>query len=165
MWLQRLGLLKKSSSTEIWVYIKQEPLDIVLKRPVKTTSDGLKALVEIEAETELKAGWTVDVTGCIRTNTRGLYVEVIRGATKAIKFDLQNQNFSPNMLTQDEAQRIINMKIFKAHYGSMLKDLLSALKPYLIILAIVCVAAVAISGYNAYILSKIPAIIYPVPSA
>ena len=159
-----MGLLKKNNSTEIWVYIKQEPIDIVLKREVKTSSDGLKALVEIEPETELKAGWSVDVTGCIRTNTRGLYVEVIRGATKAIKFDLQNSNFSPNMLTLDEAQRVINMKIFKAHYGSMLKDLLSALKPYLIVMAIVVAASVAISAYNAYELSKIPAIMYPVPT-
>jgi hypothetical protein len=159
-----LGLLKKKTNPEIWVYVKQEPIDIVIKCEVKTSSDGLKALVEIEPETELKAGWSVDVTGCIRTNTRGLYCEVIRGATKAIKFDLQNQNFSPNMLTLDEAQRVINMKIFKAHYGSMLKDLLSALKPYLIVMAIVVTASVAISAYNAYELSKIPAIMYPVPT-
>lgn len=156
--------LRKKSSPAIWVYVKQEPIDIVLQREVKTSSDGLKALVEIEAETELKAGWSVDVTGCIRTNTRGLYCEVIRGATKAIKFDLQNQNFTPNMLSLDEAQRVINMKIFKAHYGSILKDLLSALKPYLIVLAVVVVVSVAISAYNAYELSKIPAIMFPVPT-
>jgi len=159
--------LKKdlNPNPEIWVYVKQEPIDAVYRRRVIPSSDGLKAFVEIEPETENRAGWKLDVTGCLRMSFKGLYCEAIRGAKTAIKFDLKNQSFNPNMLTADEAQRLIQMKIFKAHYGSMLKDLLAAIKPYLIILAVVVVIAVAISGYNAYILSKIPAIMYPMPSA
>jgi len=150
---------------EIWVYVKQEPIDAVYRRRVIPSSDGLKAYVEVEPETENRAGWKLDVTGCLRMSHKGLYCEAIRGATRAIFYDLKNKNFTPNALTADEAQRVINMKIFKAHYGNMLKDLLAAIKPYLIILAIVVVLAVALSGYNAYQLSKIPAIMYPVPAA
>jgi len=153
---------KENPNPEILIYVKQEPIDAVYRRRVIPSSDGLKALVVIEPETDDKNGWKVDVTGCLRMSDKGLYCEAIRGATKAIKFDLTNASFKPNMLTMDEAKKLIDLKIFKAHYGSLLKDLLSALKPYLIVLAIAVVAAVAISGYNAYILSKIPAIMYPV---
>lgn len=149
----------------ILVYVKQEPVDAVYKRRVIPSSDGLKATVEMELPTETRAGWNLDVTGCLRVSEKGLYCEAIRGATRAIYFDLVNKNFKANSLTADESQRLVQMKIFKAHYGSMLKDLLNAIKPYLIILAVVVVISVALSGYNAYQLSKIPAIMYPVPSA
>lgn len=161
-----LSLKKESNpNPEIWVYIKQEPIDAVFRRRVIPSSDGLKSIVEMEPETETRAGWKIDVTGCLRMSHKGLYCEVIRGAQKAIKFDLENKSFRPNALTSDEAQRLINMKIFKVHYGSMLKDLLNAIKPYLIILAVVVVISVALSGYAVYQISKIPAIMYPVPSA
>lgn len=156
---------QKDSRPMISVFVKQEPIDAVYKRPVIVSSDGLKAYVEIESESEGRSGWKLDVTGCVRSSQNGLYVEAIRGATKAIFFDLENKNFTPHHLTADEAQKIINMKIFKAHYGNILKDLLSALKPYLILLAVVVIIAVGISAYNAYELSKIPAIMYPVPAA
>lgn len=159
------GKKAKNPNPAILVYIKQEPIDTVVKKHITPSSDGLKNYVVMEPELENKGGWKVDVTGCIRPSSVGLYCEVIRGAGHAIKFDLENKNFTPNHLTADEAHAIIKMKIFKAHYGSMLKDLLNAIKPFLIILAIVVVASVAISGYNAYILSKIPAIMYPIPAA
>lgn len=151
----------KNTDPEILVYIKQEPLDKVVKRHIETSSDGLKNWVTIEPETEKKAGWKVDVTGCIRPSENGLYCEVIRGSLKAIKIDTTNNTFTLSKLTNDEAQEVIKMKIFKAHYGSILKDLLAAIKPILIILAVAVAISCAISGYDAYMISKIPAIAMP----
>jgi hypothetical protein len=148
---------EKNSNPEILIYIKQEPIDTVLKRRVIPSSDGLKAEVIIEPETPTRAGWKLDVTDCIRPSKNGLYVEAIRGATKAIKFNLQNPDLTKiSKLTSDEQQAFINMKIFKAHYGQLLKDLLSALKPMLIILAVTIIISIVIGGYNAYQISKIP---------
>lgn len=153
----------KKSNNQILVYIKQEPQDICVKRSVLPSSDGLKAWVIIEPATELKAGWKLDVTDCIRPSDKGLYVEAIRGAQKAIKIDLANKEYTLSKLTNDEAQQLINLKIFKAHYGNILKDLLNAIKPYLIGLAIVVIVSVVFSGYGVYLTSKIPAIYVPVP--
>lgn len=150
----------KNSDPEILVYIKQDPIDQVVKRRVEVSSDGLKAWVTVERETERKAGWKLDVTGCIRPSSNGLYVEAIRGATKAIKIDVENKEYTLSKMTNDEMQEWINQKIFKAHYGKLLGDLLSALKPYLIVLVLVVVIAIAISGYNAWQISKIPLIAF-----
>jgi len=140
----------------IRVFIKQEPRDIVVKRIVEKSSDGLKNLIIIEKETETKAGWRVDVTGCVRSDENGLYVEVIRGAQKAIKIDIENKEYHFSKLTSDEMHQLINLKIFKAHYGKLLGDLLAAIKPYLFVAIIVGIIALAVSGYNAYAINQIP---------
>ena len=147
----------------ILVYILQEPIDTVIERTVITSSDGLKAEVIVEKETDTDPGWKFDVTGCLRLGKHGLYCQVIRGAQKAIKYDLENNTLTLSKLTNNELQKIINMKIFKAHYGQLLKDLLSALKPILIGLAIACIASAVCSGVGIYMLSKIPAIAIPIP--
>jgi len=146
----------------IRIFIKQEPYDIVIKRTVEKSSDGLKNLVIIEKQTDNKAGWTVDVTGCVRSDENGRYVEVIRGALKAIKIDTENKEYNFSKLTSDEMHQIINLKIFKAHYGKLLGDLLSAIKPYLFVAIILTVIAVVITGYNAYQINQVPQQIYNV---
>jgi hypothetical protein len=153
---------KKNVNPKILVYIKQEPIDTVVERRVEPSSDGLKSWVVIEPQTEEKAGWKIDVTGCIRPSKRGLYVEAIRGQTRAIKIDVANNLFKDEPLTIDQYQEFINQKVFKAHYGKLLGDLLSAIKPYLIIVAILVLIAVALTGYNTYSISKIPAYVVTV---
>lgn len=148
----------KPTNKNILVYIKQDPVDEVVKRPIIQSSDGTSTYVVIEPETEKKAGWKVDITGCVRVSKNGLYVEAIRGATKAIKIDVENKSYTLSKLTNDEQQAFINLKIFKAHYGKLLGDLLSALKPYLIVLAVLVVIAIAVSGYNTYTISKLPTV-------
>jgi len=140
----------------IRVFIKQEPYDIVIKRIVEKSSDGLKNLVTIEKETDNKSGWTVDVTGCVRSDLNGRYVEVIRGAQKAIKINTENLEYNFSKLTSDEMHQLINLKIFKAHYGKLLGDLLSAIKPYLLIAVVVGIIAIVVSGYNAYQINQLP---------
>jgi hypothetical protein len=135
---------------QITVYIKQEPIDTTVKRHVDVSSDGTKALVVIEKPTAKKAGWSVDVTGCIRTSTKGMYVEVIRGQTKAIKIDVTNPDYTYSKMTNDEMQQFIDLKIFKAHYGKLMGDLIAALKPWLIIVIVVAVIGCALAGYDAY---------------
>lgn len=153
----------KNSNPEILVRIKQDPLDETVKRRVQKSSDGLKTYVVMEKPTKEKpAGWNLDVTGCIRPSKQGLTVDCFRGQTRAIKYDVAGNKeellkFTNNM-SKDEIQAFANEKIFKAHYGKMLADLLAAIKPILIILAIVTVIGIAVSGYNAYMISKIPAI-------
>lgn len=149
---------KKNTNTEILVFVKQEPLDLVFKKKITPSSDGRKAWVEMEPQTKEKAGWRFDVTGCIRPSRQGLYCEVFRGATKAIKIDPSNENFAASKLTNDEAQGLLNMRIFKAHYGQMLKDLLDAIKPILIVLAVVVAVSVALGAVNLYLITKIPAV-------
>lgn len=153
---------QEDKNPDVLVFVKQEPVDVFYKRKIEVSSDGTKNWIVIDPQTEKKAGWKLDVTGCLRPSTNGLYCEAIRGASKAIKFDLENKEYTLSKLTNDEAQQIINLKIFKAHYGQLLKDLLQAIKPILIIFAIVVVISVCISGYNAYVLSKIPYIAVPI---
>jgi hypothetical protein len=154
---------RKKKGAQILLRIIEEPYDTSKRLSIIKSSDGLKNEVIVEPTTENKAGWRVDVTGCIRPNSNGeLTATAFRGSPKAIKFDTTNSQATLSRLTSDEQQAFINLKIFKAHYGNILKDLLAAIKPYLIVLAIVVCVAVAISGYNAYILSKIPAIMMPV---
>lgn len=141
----------RKKDKEVLVYIKQEPRDIVVKRPVEVSSDGTKAYITILTDTENRAGWKFDATGCLRVNAKGrLYCEVIRGAQKAIKFDLENKEYNLSKLTNDEMQQFINMKIFKSHYGKLLADLLNALKPYLIVVAGLVAVTIALSAFNAY---------------
>lgn len=149
-------LNKKNSSPEIEVHVKAEPLDYIVKRRVTPGTDGRKSEVVMEPETKESPGWKFDVTGAIRPTRKGLYCEVFQGAKQAIKIDPVNNNFKPNQLTADEAQGLLNMRIFKAHYGQLLKDLLDAIKPILIILAVLVVIAIALSAYNAYAASKVP---------
>jgi len=152
----------KNTNPKIIVFIKQEPIDIAVKCPIELSSDGTKAWVTIEEETEKKAGWKLDVTGCIRPSKAGLYVEAIRGATKAIKIDVENKEYTFSKLTNDQMQDFVNQKIFKAHYGKLLGDLIAAIKPYLIVLAVVVIISIAVGGYNAWTLSKIPSIGIPI---
>jgi hypothetical protein len=147
---------KNNKNPSILVYVKQEPLDTVYRRTIAQSSDGTKNFVIIDPETPNKAGWKIDVTGCIRNSTNGLYCEAIRGAPKAIKIDLENKEYTLSKLTNDQMQEFINFKIFKAHYGQLLKDLLGALKPYIIILAVAVIIGVALSAYNVYTISKLP---------
>jgi hypothetical protein len=158
---------KKNKNPKILVYVKQEPVDAIYKRYIEHSSDGTKNFVTIEPETEKKAGWKIDVTGCIRNSTNGLYCEAIRGAQKAIKIDLEHKEYNFSHLTNDQMQEWINLKIFKAHYGQLLKDLLGALKPYLLILAVAVIIGIALSGYNVYTISKLPEnihLVYPTPT-
>lgn len=158
---------KKNPHPEILVYVKTEPIDQVFKKRVTPSSDGLKNMVIMTLPTKDKAGWEFDVTGAIRTGPQGLYCEVFQGAQKAIYIDTKNHNFQENKLTNDEAQGLLNLKIFKAHYGNMLKDLLDAIKPILIIMAILIVISIAVGAYAAYEVSKIPQIaitVTPAPS-
>lgn len=161
-----LNLFGKKKKPQILFRIIEEPYDTAKKLPIVKSSDGLKNEVIIEPEANGKAGWKCDVTGCLRPNSLGeLTATAFRGSPKAIKFDTVNKEATFSKLTSDDQKRFIEMKIFKEHYGNILKDLLAAIKPYLIILAIVVCVAVAISAYDAYALSKIPAIMYPVPQA
>lgn len=148
----------KNANPEILVFIKQEPVDILVKRRIEVSSDGTKNYIIIEKETDKKAGWKIDVTGCIRPSRQGLYCEVVRGSQKAIKIDMENKNYNLSKMTNDEMQEFVNQKIFKAHYGKLIGDIVSALKPYLLVLAIAVIIGCALSGYNTYTLSKIPAI-------
>jgi len=154
----------RKNESEILVFIKQDPIDIVVKRPIELSSDGTKAWVTIERETEKKAGWKLDVTGCVRPSRAGLYVEAMRGATKAIKIDVENREYTLSKMTNDQMQEWINQKIFRAHYGKLLGDLIAAIKPYLIVLAVVVIISIAVGGYNAWALSKIPSIGIPIQS-
>lgn len=150
------SLLIRDKRKNILVFVKQEPFDVTLKRKIDLSSDGTKAWVVVEPETEKKAGWKFDATGCIRLNGQGKpYVEAIRGATKAIKIDLENKEYTLSKLTNDEAQAFINMKIFKSHYGKLLGDLVAALKPWLLVTIIVVIVAVALSAYNAYQIGEV----------
>jgi hypothetical protein len=157
--VQRIKLFNKGSKNKnppILVYVKQEPIDTVYTRTIEQSSDGTRNFVVIDPETPTKAGWRIDVTGCIRNSTEGLYCEAIRGATKAIQIDIEHREYNLSKLTNDQMQEFINFKIFKAHYGQLLKDLLGALKPYLLIMAVAVIISCILGGYNAYTISKLP---------
>ncbi len=157
----------KNANPQILVRIRQDPVDTVVKRRIKKSSDGLKTYVEMEKQTKDKAGWTLDVTGCIRPTQKGLAVDCFYGANHAIRYDVRGNKDEvlkvSNDMSKDEIQHFANMQIFKAHYSKVLSDLISALKPYLIVLTITVVISIAIGGYNAYAISKIPSIGVPLP--
>lgn len=147
---------KKSSNPQIRVEVKDNPIDYTVMRTVEKSSDGKAAYVIIEPETETKAGWKVDITDRVRNSALGPYAVAIRGSNRAVDIKVENPLFKVEPMTNDEYNNFIKMKIFKAHYGQLLGDLLKALKPYMIVLVVVVILAVALSGYNAYTISKLP---------
>ena len=152
---------------QITVHIIQEPIDKDVKRVIDVSSDGTKAAVVIEKQTKDKVGWTIDVTGCVRMSKKGMYCEVIRGQNHALKYvlDEKSAGFKTYPMTNDEMQQFIDLKIFKAHYGKLLGDLISALKPWLIIVIVAAVIGCIISGYNSYAISKLPTSLAPIVTA
>jgi hypothetical protein len=158
---------KKSKNQKLLIHVKDNPTDYTVTRPIEKSSDGKSAYVIIEPETENKSGWKVDITDRVRLLNGVPYVEVVRGSTRAVEIKIENSMIKNEPMTSDEYQQLINLKIFKAHYGKLLGDLLSALKPYLIVLVVVVIIAVALSGYNAYAISKLPEnihLVYPTPT-
>lgn len=149
---------KKNS--QILVYIKQEPIDTIVKKTLKHSTDGTRTFVTMtppkEGEKSAEGGWELDVTGCIRNSIKGPYVEAVYGAPKAIKIDIANKEYTISKWSNDDAKKFFAMNIFKAHFGKVLGDLLAAIKPYLLVAIVIGVVAIAISGYNAYTISKIP---------
>lgn len=155
--------LRKTKNPKIRVEVKDNPRDYVKYLPIEKSSDGKTAYAIIEPFTENKAGWKIDITDRVRINESGEpYVVAVRGSNRAVLIQVENSLFKNEPMTSDEYQQVINLKIFKAHYGKLLGDLLTAIKPWLLVAIIVGVIAIAVSGYNAYTLSKIPEQIYNV---
>lgn len=148
-------LFGKKNLNQIWVIVKGDPIDKTVKRYVETSSDGLKSYVVLEKPTQLKVGWKVDVTGCVRMSTSGQYVEVVRGSNRGIKYDLSNSTYNLSKLTNDEQKQFINLQIFKSHYARIIGDLLNALKPWLIGCLIVGAVAAGLAGYSVYQVSEL----------
>lgn len=147
---------KNPKKVFINVHVKDNPRDYVKKCLVERSSDGKNAYAIIEPATENKAGWKVDITDRVRMCETGSYVEAIRGSNRAVEIRVENQLYKNEPMSNDEYQQLINLKIFKAHYGKLLGDLIAAIKPWLLIVIVVGVIAIAVSGYNAYTLSKMP---------
>ena len=153
----------KSKTPTVTVQVKQDPIDYTVKRKVQFSSDGKKTFVTMEKPTKQNpAGWELNIGGKIRQNEKGFYVEAIRGQKEALQLDIPQSKFIGHEWTTDEITNFANMNIFKARYGKLLGDLIAAIKPYLIVLAVVTIIAIAVSGYNAYVLSKIPQQVYEI---
>lgn len=151
------GRKPKNKPVQISIHVKEEPIDQIYIRTLQISSDGTKYTVEMEKPiVNGKVGWTLDVTGCIRNSTTGYYAECFRGAPKAIYIDTSNKEYTFSKLTNDQMAEVIRLKIFKVHYGDIIKDILAAIKPWLMVMIIVGVIALAIGGYNAYVISKLP---------
>jgi hypothetical protein len=142
------------------VYIKQDPKDTIVKRKLQYSSDGQKAFVIIDPPMKSRAGWTLDVTGCVRNSVRGFYVEAIRGQQRALRLNIPENRFEDHAWTTDEIKQFAEMNVFKARYGKLLGDLINAIKPYLLILAVLVAISLAIGGYNAYTASQLPQKVY-----
>lgn len=131
------------------VHVKSDLKDyVVTNKPL--ILDGTRFFVRMRESTEKTAEWKVEATGCIRTNRFGPYIEVFEGEPKAIKFDMATRNVTFPTLTENEKQEILNLKIFKAHYGKLLGDLLQAIKPYIFVMIGIGIGAIVCAGLSAY---------------
>ena len=142
---------------KIKVKVIRDPQNLVVVRPVEVSSDGRKAVVIMEKPTDKRAGWQLDVTDCVRIDSDGKpYVETFQGSSKAIRYTTANNLVNITYLTNDEILQFAKMSIFKNHYGNLIEDIIKPLKLFFIVTMILVVVSIAISGYNAYAMSKLP---------
>lgn len=140
---------------KILVRIKDTPRDEeVLIKPTYT-SDGLKTFV-IEEPSEGRAGWTFTAKpDAIGTDSHGRpYVEVFRGSTEAITFDMGIKSSEQPHWNKDQSKKFITFEALKRRYQK-LEESTNALKKYLILAIILVVICLAISIYLAWAVNNI----------
>jgi hypothetical protein len=148
-------MFRKKAPT-ITVNVKQEPYDYSVKRKVFFSSDGQRTYVVMEKPTKTTVGWELDIQGKLRNSTKGFYVDAVRGQKTAMLIDVKNNEVIGSKWNIDQIKEFADMNIFKARYGKMLADLIAAIKPWLIVVIVISIIALAISGYSLYMLTKIP---------
>ena len=141
---------------EIKVIVKASPQDYTTR--CRPTIKGQSTYITLERETDLTPGWEVDITDCVRFMDGIPYVEVLQGASRAVKVDVARLEYNPNQLTDSERDKLIKLKIIRMHYGNILKELFGQIKPWLAVAigvaAIACVLA-GVSAYFSYNLNQI----------
>jgi hypothetical protein len=140
-----------NKKNEILVYVKGDPYDYIVRKELDISSDGSKVQVTMTRATPDREAWIVECKGCVRYNKfKKAYIEVIQGHSHALKLDMEQKDWTITTLTPDEQKKIINLKIFRAHYANFLADLVSAIKPYLFGLLGLTIVAIVIGGVSAY---------------
>lgn len=140
------------------IYVKSEPFDYLVKyKPIIKEGDG-RSFVIVRKESKNAVAWKLEITNALRVNQFGKnYVEAFEDSPTAILFEKTNPLVSRSPLTEMEKQTINKMNIFKAHYGKLLGDLLSAIKPFLfgmILIGIFAIVAAGVSAYYSYQVSN-----------
>jgi len=141
---------------KIRVVIRQAPKDEERFIEPATTSDGIQQFIMEKAGKD-KAGWVFTAPdGSIRIDSKGRpYAEVYRGATQAIVYNYTDKTLEQPRWNKDESKRFITAEALIRRYAKQAQEL-SSLKTWLMITMIIVIVCVAIAGYNAYQISKIP---------
>jgi hypothetical protein len=122
-------------SFKVKINVIAEPFDYTIERTAEPSSDGKQINVIVTPETPNKAAWKLDIKDAVRKNQLGYYATAIQGQPRALTVPINQaeESYKLHPMTKDELQSFINQKIFKIHYGDILKDLLAAIKPFLFI--------------------------------